>query len=108
MLQFLKNLLLGGKAPAVDLHELLKEKNALVLDVRTTAEFAQGHGKGVKNIPLHELNGRLAELKKLDRPVVTCCRSGNRSGTAAKLLRGHGIEAYNGGSWQNVEKNRKG
>ena len=75
--------------------------------MRTTFEFAQGHGKGAKNIPLNELNSRIAELKKQDRPIVTCCRSGNRSGTAAKLLRAHGLEAYNGGSWQNVEEKLK-
>lgn len=107
MLEFLKNLFLGSKAPVVDLRELLKEKKALILDVRTTFEFAQGHGKGAKNIPLNELNRHIAELKKQDRPIVTCCRSGNRSSTAAKLLRAHGIEAYNGGSWQNVEANLK-
>lgn len=106
MLNFLKNLFLRSKEPAADIRALLKEQNALILDVRTTLEFGYGHAKGAVNIPLHELDKKIAELKKQNRPIVTCCRSGNRSRAAASLLRAKGIEAYNGGSWENVEEKR--
>lgn len=101
MLSFLKRLLFG---PPVDITGLVHQRKALILDVRTIQEFKLGHAKGSKNIPLHELSRKMAELKKQNRPIVACCRTGNRSGTAARMLRSAGIEAYNGGSWQNVQR----
>ena len=101
MLQFLSKLLFGEKP---DIYKLVKERKAVVIDVRTPQEFSQGHAKGSKNIPLQEVERRMKELKKLDRPIVACCRSGNRSGIAARKLRAAGIEAYNAGRWQDVEQ----
>lgn len=57
----------------------------LLVDVRTAEEFASGHIPGAVNIPLQELEGRLAEVPA-DSPVVVYCRSGNRSAQAADLL----------------------
>jgi phage shock protein E len=107
MLRFLKTLLSGSKEPAADIRNLLKEQHAVIVDVRTPFEFQQGHGEKARNIPLHEIKKNLSELKKLNKPIVTCCRSGNRSKTAASILREAGIEAYNGGSWQNVQEKLK-
>lgn len=101
MLRYLRNILFG---PPLDITGLVKDRKALILDVRTVQEFRLGHAKGSKNIPLHELRQHIAELKKKNRPIVACCRSGNRSGTAARILRAAGVEAYNGGSWQNVQR----
>ena len=91
--------------PPLDIKDLVKNRKAIILDVRTVPEFRAGHAKGSKNIPLHELRSKIGELKKQKRPIVACCRSGNRSGTAARILRASGIEAYNGGSWQHVQRN---
>lgn len=76
---------------------------ALIIDVRTPEEFRQGHVQGSMNIPLDTMQ---AELKNLDkrRPIITCCRSGMRSGSAASLLTANGFMAHNGGSWQSVER----
>lgn len=101
MLTYLKRLLFG---PPVDIHDFVHNRKALILDVRTIEEFRLGHAKGSKNIPLHELSGKIAELKKQNRPIVACCRTGNRSGAATRILRAAGIEAVNGGSWQNVQR----
>lgn len=78
---------------------------ALILDVRTPAEFREGHALDAVNIPLDGLQG---ELKRLDkrRPIVTCCRSGMRSASAAALLVRSGFMAHNGGTWQHVEQQR--
>lgn len=70
----------------------------MILDVRTRGEFAGGHAKGAVNIPLQELQGKLAKVKKSKKPVVAYCRSGNRSSSAVSILKQHGIEAYNAGS----------
>lgn len=98
MLDFLKQLF--GFGPKVDIAALIK-KGAMVVDVRTKGEYAGGHVKGSVNIPLNELNKHIAKLKQ-HQPIVACCASGMRSGSAVGILRGKGIEAYNGGSWVNV------
>jgi len=51
---------------------------ALLLDVRTPGEFADGHVQGALNVPVQVLESRIAELDPA-RPVVVYCRSGNRS-----------------------------
>ncbi len=77
-------------------------RNAIVLDVRTEGEYAMGAIQGSKNIPLQVLNSKIATIKKLNKPVITCCASGMRSGSAAMILRNNGIEAMNGGGWQSL------
>lgn len=103
MLGFLKKLL-GITEPD---WVTLKKQNALVIDVRSPAEFKSGHVKGAVNIPLQQIGNELQKIKKQNRPVITCCRSGARSGAAAKRLKDFGIEVYNGGSWENVNRQLK-
>jgi phage shock protein E len=55
------------------------------LDVRTPAEFADGHIPGAVNIPLAELQGRIKEVPA-DKRLYVYCRSGGRSTKASKLL----------------------
>lgn len=93
---------LFGLGPKTDLTAIL-QKGATILDVRSPGEFAQGHVKGAMNIPLDQLQRSTAKVPK-GRPVITCCRSGARSGMAEGILRKAGFEAYNGGPWTNVQK----
>lgn len=81
-----------------------KSRNAIIVDVRTPGEFQQGAIKGSKNMPLQNINNYIVELKKLNRPVITCCASGMRSGSAASILKRNGIEVVNGGGWMSLEK----
>ncbi|GCD77988.1 sulfurtransferase [Thermaurantimonas aggregans] len=81
----------------------LKEKGAIIIDVRTPAEYASGHIKGSRNIPLDQISKYVNELKIARKPVITCCRSGARSGAAANILKANGIEAYNGGPWDSLK-----
>ena len=99
MLDWLKTLL--GIGPN---HKDILAKGALIIDVRTPAEFKQGHVKGSTNIPLNSLSGQLKKLQKQNKPILVCCRSGSRSGYAARYLRAEGLEAYNAGPWQRVRK----
>ncbi len=55
------------------------------VDVRTPDEVAGGTLPGAENIPLDDLANRLGELDPVRR-VVLLCRSGNRSGAAARFL----------------------
>lgn len=67
-----------------------------LLDVRTPGEFGGGHVAGAVNIPVSDLQGRLAELEGArGKPVYVICQSGGRSAAAAKLLSGKGFETLN-------------
>lgn len=99
MLGFIKKLF----GPGVDLSEKMRD-GAIIVDVRSPGEFAGGHVKGSKNIPLDKISGKITTIKKWDKPVITCCASGMRSGRAASMLKQNGVEAYNGGSWQKANR----
>lgn len=98
MLNFIKNIFSANK---VDYNELLTA-GAQIIDVRTPAEFKNGHIKKSKNIPLQQLQ---SEMKKLDlkKPIITCCASGARSASAKSILQQNGFEAYNGGGWSSLQ-----
>ncbi|MDD4739704.1 MAG: rhodanese-like domain-containing protein [Bacteroidales bacterium] len=93
-----------GLAPQVDFGELIKN-GAILLDVRTKQEYAQGHIEGSMNISVDMLPQSLNKLKNKDKTIITCCASGMRSGSAKKFLSSNGYsEVYNGGSWINLKK----
>ncbi len=77
-----------------DVPALPRDGSATLLDVRTSAEFAQGHMEGFQNIPVDELRGRLSELEP-GKPVYVICQSGLRSYIACRILAGYGFKAYN-------------
>jgi phage shock protein E len=67
---------------------------ALVVDVRTPDEFADGAYPGAINIPLAALQARMNELEPRDRPIVLYCASGARSAQAARLLKQAGFTDF--------------
>ena len=59
----------------------------MILDVRTAAEFAEGHVPGAVNISHDELAERLAEIESARHAgLIVYCRSGRRAGIAEQLL----------------------
>jgi len=80
-----------------------KDKGAIVIDVRSQGEFAGGHIKGAKNIPLNEIGSKINDIKKLNKPVIACCASGMRSSQATSILKQNGVDAINGGGWQSLQ-----
>lgn len=85
------------------LPELIKS-GAVIVDVRSVGEFANGHAPGSINIPLQSLRSRLAEIPHT-APVVLCCASGTRSGMAKVFLKTQGYQkVYNAGSWNKLLK----
>ncbi|GAA1059322.1 rhodanese-like domain-containing protein [Agromyces bracchium] len=75
--------------------------DAVVVDVRTPAEYAAGHLEGAVNVDL--TSGELAaEIPALDAEgdYVVYCKSGNRSAQATALMEGAGLDVTDAGSMQ--------
>lgn len=100
MLSLLKKLF-GGSS--VDFKQLVSE-GAVIIDVRTPGEFKSGHIKGAINIPLDQIRNRIPELKKKNTKLITCCRSGSRSGMAKGILVSAGLDCVNGGPWDSLNR----
>ena len=77
-----------------DMDKISKDKDVVLLDVRTVGEFSMGHIDGFKNIPVDELRERISEIEK-GKPVYLICQSGLRSYIASRILEGNGYETYN-------------
>jgi rhodanese-related sulfurtransferase len=79
----------------------LMAEGALILDVRSYGEFANGHIEGSINIPVNKLEENIHKLKDKSKPIITCCASGMRSASAKGILETNGFaNIYNGGPWQ--------
>ncbi len=88
-----------GAGPRTDQAQVRKmiQSNAFILDVRTPGEFAGARYPGAVNIPVQELQARMAEIPK-GRPIVAYCASGARSEHARRLLLAAGFpEVVNAG-----------
>lgn len=84
--------------------ENLIKPGAFLVDVRTEAEFAEGHVSGSTNIPLDQVASQLEKFKGKDQ-IIVFCRSGNRSGQAKMILEQNGFKnVINGGTWQDVKE----
>jgi phage shock protein E len=92
----------AGKADPADVHAKIKS-GALVVDVRTPAEFASGAYPGAINIPVDQVEKRLSEFGDRKRPVVLYCRSGHRAGLAKAVLEKNGFsDVTNGGGLKDM------
>ena len=80
-----------GDSVDVDTVNALKDNaGVFLIDVREPDEYAAGHIPGITLIPMGEVAGRLAELPR-DKEIIVTCRTGNRSGQVADLLREQGF-----------------
>lgn len=93
-MSFLSRLFGGGSA----VHEIdvtatlaaLDDPKVQIVDCREKYEWKTGHIAGAKLIPVGSLGQRMNELDK-ERPVIVLCRSGHRSGRAARQLTNAGF-----------------
>ncbi len=60
---------------------------AILLDVRTPEEYAEGHIPGGKNLPLQDIDKAAAVIDHKDTPLFVHCLSGGRSRQAASVLK---------------------
>jgi rhodanese-related sulfurtransferase len=64
-----------------------KEKDVIILDVRTPQEYQEGHISNAINIPVQILGQQLDKLKNFkDKKILVYCRSGHRSAIASQIL----------------------
>jgi phage shock protein E len=82
----------SGANPALNqtTFQELMQQGAILVDVRTPAEFSGGHMRDAVNIPVDVIGDAAPQLGATDRPVIVYCRSGNRSSQAARILRSLG------------------
>lgn len=84
----------GG--PSLTTQQLIHQVNqqqAVVVDLRDSKEFQQGHIVDALNIPHAKLAERVAELESYrDKPVILVCKMGQHAGAAGKVLKAKGFE----------------
>jgi rhodanese-related sulfurtransferase len=89
-----------GTMREIDIHGFKADLDAgrvqALYDVRTPAEYAEGHVPGTTLVPLQELQAREAEFEgDKDKTIYLICRSGGRSGQAAQYLASKGYDVVN-------------
>lgn len=71
---------------------VMNNEDALVLDVRESAEFGKGHIKNAKNIPFPSLKDKLKSIAKhKNTAVLAYCNNGATSNKACKVLQHEGF-----------------
>ena len=85
----------GAGGPSVNTLEatqMINRQDALMLDVREQAEYAQAHILNARGLPLSQLETRVGDLEKFkDKPVIVYCATDNRSSSAVATLKKHGF-----------------
>ncbi len=81
----------AGALKAGEVAQLLKEKSVIPVDTRDAAAFGRAHLPSAVNIPLEEIEGRLAELAMLAAQPVVYCRSGDKTKVLATTLAEAGV-----------------
>lgn len=77
---------------AMEAVQLINRRDAVVVDVSDTGDFAAGHIAGARHIPEAKLAERLKELDKFkSRPILVSCRTGSRAPGVSSLLRKQGF-----------------
>ncbi|MEO7496104.1 MAG: rhodanese-like domain-containing protein [Massilia sp.] len=82
----------GKRATSLQVTQMINRGKTTLVDVRTAEEFAKGHLRDAKNIPLADLSTRIGELEKSkSRTVVVICQAGNRADKAVRQLAAAGF-----------------
>ena len=77
--------------------ERCRESGAVILDVRTPAEFETVHATNSRNVPLDQLDPATlgGEFLKAGEPIYAICQSGGRSQKACEILSASGLRVVN-------------
>ncbi|MDB5775402.1 MAG: sulfurtransferase [Herbaspirillum sp.] len=77
----------GNSLGVLQATQLINQNKTIIVDVRDAAQFAEGHIREAKNIPIKELAKRRDELDKFkNRKILVVCQNGTQSAKAAGIL----------------------
>lgn len=99
----------GTSLSPQQLVNILNKGDAMLVDLRDSAEFSKGHIVDAINIPHAKLKDQLQMLEShRDKPIILVCKMGQHSGASGKLLAAEGftdINRLSGGllEWQNMQ-----
>lgn len=83
----------AGALTAQGAVQLINRERAVVVDVRDAEEFAAGHMTGAKNVPLDQLEAKLATtVKNKNLPLLLVCATGSRAQRAVATAKKLGYE----------------
>ncbi|RZL91100.1 MAG: rhodanese-like domain-containing protein [Variovorax sp.] len=83
----------AGSLTAQGAVQLINRERAVVVDVREPEEFAAGHVTGAKNVPLNQLEAKLATaVKNKSVPLLLVCATGARAQRAVAMAKKLGYE----------------
>ena len=82
----------GAEVGTFEAVQLINRRDAVVLDLRDTGEYAAGHISNAKHVPQAQVGERMKELEKYKaRPVIVSDANGSRASAAAAELRKNGF-----------------
>ena len=96
----------GQEVGPLEAVQLINRRDAVVLDVRSAAEYKSGHITNARHVPESEIDARMKELEKVkSKPIIVSCARGARSMNVANRLRKLGfaeVVSLRGGiaAWQ--------
>ena len=78
-------------------------RGAIVIDIRTAAEFDRGKVRDSINIPIDRININLKRIVQMNKPIIICSDSDSENERVIDVLKASGVtEIYNGGRWTKI------
>jgi rhodanese-related sulfurtransferase len=82
----------GPSVTTLQATQMINRQDALLLDVREQAEYAQAHILNARGLPLSQLEARIGDIEKFkDKPLIVYCATDNRSSSAVATLKKRGF-----------------
>jgi len=80
-------------------------RGAIVIDIRTAAEFDREKVSDSINIPIDRININLKRIVQMKAPIIVCSNSDSENDRVIDVLKANGVkEIYNGGSWTKLSR----
>ena len=95
-----------GGVSAAEATQMINRRNAVVIDLRSADEFAQGHLPSARNLPFSELEAKIGQfVKNKGNPLLLVCQTGQQSRKAERIVKDAGfaeVHVLHGGvnAWQ--------
>lgn len=99
-------ILCGCNKNEKDVYEIMKEKEYIIIDVRTKEEYEKSHIKESINIPYDEIDKEISLDK--EKVIFVYCKSGRRSEVAFNTLTNLGYIVYDLGAFSSIDLPKEG